>query len=155
MRTCRVMTLRVECLLERFERERVANKSNDPVLSRIAGCVTDEQFLEVAGLDGRARRRAAHDLLELGQSQDDVHIAETFSQPKTVATPSRMRLTLGLLFDMSRSCRDLDVQANAERLCEYLRTERPVLLVGSPKCTAFMDLRSMHGSTRPEVLQDP
>ena len=28
--------MRVECLLERFERERVANKSNDPVLNRIA-----------------------------------------------------------------------------------------------------------------------
>ena len=29
--------MRVECLLERFERERVANKSNDFVLNRIAG----------------------------------------------------------------------------------------------------------------------
>ena len=45
---------------------------------------------------------------------------------------------------MSRSCWDLDVQANAERLCEYLRIERPVLKVGSTKCRAFMDLRSMN-----------
>ena len=29
--------MRVECLLERFRRERVANKSNDPVLNPIAG----------------------------------------------------------------------------------------------------------------------
>ena len=71
--------MRVDCLLERFERERVANKSNDPVLSRSAGWVSDEQFLEVAGLDGLARRRVAYDLLKLGQSQNDVHIAETFS----------------------------------------------------------------------------
>ena len=42
-----------------------------------------------------------------------------------------------IALDMSRSCWDLDVQ----RLCDYLRTERPVLLVGSPKCKAFMDLR--------------
>ena len=110
--------MRVECLLDRIELERVAHQSNDPVLNRIAGWVSDEQFLDV-GL--------AYDLLKLGQSQNDIHVAETFSQPKTVATPSRMGLTPGLLFDMSRSCWDLDVQANAERLCEYLRIERPVL----------------------------
>ena len=123
------MTCGSSVLLERFERERAANK-----LSRIGGWVSDEQFLEVAGLDGPARSRVAYDLLLLWQSQNDVHIAETFSQPKT----------LELLFDMSRSCWDLDVQANAERLCEHLRTERPVLLVGSPKCEAFMGLQSMH-----------
>ena len=37
--------MRVECLLERLERERGANKSNDSVLSRIAGWVSDEKFL--------------------------------------------------------------------------------------------------------------
>ena len=136
--------MQVECLLERFERERVANKSNELVLNRIAGLVSDEQFLEVAGLDGPARRHVANDLLKLGQSRNDKHIAETFSQSKTVVTPSRMGLTPGLLFDMSRSCWDLYVQANAERLCEYLRTERPVLSVVSPKCRAIMDLQSMN-----------
>ena len=44
-------------------------------------------------------------------------------------------------FDLSATrCWGLDVQANAERLCESLRTERPVLSVGSPECKAFMDL---------------
>ena len=83
--------MRAECV-ERFGRERVANKSIDPVSSRIAGWISDEQFLEVA------------DLLKLVQSQTDVHIAETFRQPKKRA-----------------------LQANAERLCESLRTERPVI----------------------------
>ena len=68
-------------------------------------------------------------MLKLAQSQNDIHIAETFSQPKTVATPSRASLTLGLFFNLSRRCWGLDVQANAERLCEYLRTARPVLSV--------------------------
>ena len=131
--------MRVECLLDRFERERVANKSNDPLLSRIAGWVSDEQFLKIAGLDGPARSRATYDFLKLGQSLNDIHVAETFSQPKTVTTPSCMGLTPGLIFDISRSCWDLDVQANAERLCVYLRTEQPVLLVGSPKCKTSMD----------------
>ena len=130
-------------MLERFEQERVANKSNDPVLSRLAGWVSDEQLREVAVVDGPARSRVAYDLLKLGQRQNDVHIAETFSQPKTVATPRRMGLTPGLLFDVSRCCWDLDVQSSPERVCEYLRTERPVLSVGSPKCKAFMDLQSM------------
>ena len=49
--------MRVECLLERFQRERVANKLSAPALSRIAGGVSDRQFLEVAGLDGPARSR--------------------------------------------------------------------------------------------------
>ena len=75
--------------------------------------------LEVPGLDGPARCRGA----QFGQSQNDIHIAKTFSQPKTVATPSRVGLTPGLLLDMSRSCLELDVHANAERLCEYLRTD--------------------------------
>ena len=99
--------MRAECSLERFERERVASGSSDFVLSRIDGWVFDEQFLEVTGLDGRARSRVAYDLLKLRQSQNDIHIAETFSQPKTVATQSTMGLTSGLLFDMSRGCWDL------------------------------------------------
>ena len=131
--------LRVECLLDRFERQRIASKSNDPWLSRS----TTEQFLEGVGLDEPERDRVPCDLLKLGQSQDDVHIAEIFSQPKATVTPSRVGLTPGVLFDMSRSCWDLDVRANAERTCEYLRTERPVLQLGSPKCRAFMNLRSM------------
>ena len=80
-------------MLARFEPERVANKSNDPVFNRIAGEVSDEQFLEVAGLDGPARSRVAYDLLKLGKSQNDIHFAEIFSQPKTVG------LTPGLRFD--------------------------------------------------------
>ena len=38
---------------------------------------------------------------------------------------------------------DLHVQAIVERLCKHMRTERPVLLVGSSKCKASMDLQSM------------
>ena len=64
--------MRVQSLLERIERERVANKSIDLVLSRIAGWVSDEQFLVVAGLDGPARSRVAYELLKLGQSQNDI-----------------------------------------------------------------------------------
>ena len=140
---------------QRLERERVANKANDPVLGRVAGWVSDEQFLEVAGFVGLARSREAYDLLKLGQSLNDIHVAEIFSQPKTVATPSRAGLTPGLIFDMSRNCWDSDVQANAESLREYLQTERPVLLIESLKCKAFMDSKlKIHESTRPKVLQD-
>ena len=56
----------VECLLERIEQERVANKSSCTVLNRIAGWVSDEQFLEVAGLDRLARSRVAYNLLKRG-----------------------------------------------------------------------------------------
>ena len=70
--------MRVECLLERFERE-----TSHPVLSRIAGQVSDEQFLEVAGLDGPARSQVADDLLKLGPSVHDIHVVEIFGQAKT------------------------------------------------------------------------
>ena len=83
---------------------------------------------------------------DVNLSSDDMRVEcllDRFEQAKTAVTPSRMGLTPGLVFDMSRTCCDLDVQANAEHMCNYLRTERPVLSVGSPKCKAFMDLRSM------------
>ena len=57
--------MRVECLLDRFEGE-LTNKSNDPLLKRIAGWVPDEQLLDVAGLHGPARCRAGYDLLKMG-----------------------------------------------------------------------------------------
>ena len=41
----------VECVLEQFERERVANRLSDPVMGKITGETSDEQFLDVAGLD--------------------------------------------------------------------------------------------------------
>ena len=66
--------MRVECWLER---ERVANKSNHPVFTPIAGWVFDEQFLEVAGLDGRARGRVAHGGEKFGQSLNDTHWIST------------------------------------------------------------------------------
>ena len=46
--------MRLECLLERFERERVANKSNDPVLSRIElldGCVTSSSWRSLVSME--------------------------------------------------------------------------------------------------------
>ena len=46
-----------------------ANKSNDPVLSRIAGWVPDEQFMEVAGLDGPPRCSVAYDCGDLQPRQ--------------------------------------------------------------------------------------
>ena len=135
---------------------RVANTSNDPLLSRIGGWVSSEQFLEVAGLDGPTRRSVAYDLLKPGQRQNDgsqrrFTLRRPSSQPKTVATPSRMGLILGLLFAMSRSCWDLDVQANTERQCEHFsnRTTSALSCIAEVQSTHGF---AIHGSTRPEVL---
>ena len=103
--------MRVESVLERFEKERFAN---------IPGETSDEQFL-VAGLDTSARGRETHDLSKLEQSMKDIHVVEIFSQPKTMATASRLGLTFGLVFDTSRSCQDLHVRTKTERLCKYLQ----------------------------------
>ena len=58
--------MRVACVLGRFDLERLANKSSDPVLSWIAGETSGGQFLEAAGLDISARKRVKYDLLKLG-----------------------------------------------------------------------------------------
>ena len=61
-----------ECVLEQIERERVAKKLSDPVLNKIAGETSDEQFLEVAWLSQSARERVTHDLLKLEHSLNDI-----------------------------------------------------------------------------------
>ena len=83
----------VECVLEHFERKRVAIKLSDLVVSKIAGESSGGQFLEVAGLQS-ARGRVTYELLKLGKGLNDSHIVETFSQHKTMATASCMGLTL-------------------------------------------------------------
>ena len=72
--------MRVECLLERIEREQVANKSSDTVLNQIAGWVSDEQVLEVAGLNGPARSRVAYDFVE-GGAESELHSRRGDLQP--------------------------------------------------------------------------
>ena len=145
--------MRVECMLERIERERVENKSSDTLLSRILGDVSDEQFLEAAGLDEPARSREAYDLLKLGQNLNNVHIAEIFSQPKTAATSCRMSLTPFFVFDMSRIFEDLNVWTNAGRLCEYLNRTTKAF-----SCT--QKVQGVHGPavdgpTKPKVPENP
>ena len=78
--------MRVESVLKRFDQERVANTSIDPVLSPIAGDTSDEQFFEVAGLDKTGNRKTSRRLVQVGAeferksrcgdlrpSQDDGH----------------------------------------------------------------------------------
>ena len=72
--------MRVECLLERIEREQVANKLSDTVLNQIAGWVSDEQVLEVAGLNGPARSRVAYDFVE-GGAESELHLRRGDLQP--------------------------------------------------------------------------
>ena len=67
------------------------------MLSRIAGEPSDEQFLKVAGLDGRARSRVVYDLLMLEQILKDIHVVEIFSQPKALATWIDLRHVTQLL----------------------------------------------------------
>ena len=57
-------------MLQRFERERVANTSNDPVLNRIAGEVCDEQFLEVTGLDKTGKKPCSLRFVEAGAESE-------------------------------------------------------------------------------------
>ena len=145
--------MRVECLLEEFEQVRVANTSNDLVLNRIAGWVSDEQFLEVAGLDGLARNRVTYDVLKLGQKKNHIHAAGKSSQPKAVATPSRTGLAPGLRSSTCHAVAATSMFRRTLNVCEYMRTERPVLSVGSLKVQGIRGF-AIQQSTRPEVLQD-
>ena len=111
------MVCRSNFLLERLGRERAANKLRHVVPSKIAGGTCDDQFLEVAQLDQSARGRTTHDPLKLKQSVQVIHVVAIFSQPKTTATASRMRLAPGLIFDQD-SC---DTSESVDLFFDLLR----------------------------------
>ena len=103
----------VECVLERFEQERVANKSSDPVLSRIAGGTSDEQFLGVAGLGRPARGILAYPPVEV-RAEFGRHSRCGDLQPTQEDGHSKPH---GL--DTWICHRHLNVRTNTERLCKY------------------------------------
>ena len=103
--------MRVECLLELFERERVSNTSNNPMLNRITGEVSDEQFSGGRwSVDRPARSRVAHDLLKPVQSQNDVHV-EYSSTCHAVAGTWMFKRTLTICVntcELNDQCSSLD-----------------------------------------------
>ena len=142
------------CVLERFEHERRDNKRTNRMLDEIVAETTSKEFMEMAGLSCAERRSVARDLAKLGQELNDIHVAEIFSPPHVTAEASRMELTPGLAFDISHGW-DLDNPENVQRLWQYLKQERPMLIVGSPECKACSRLQNLNrGSPNYEATLD-
>lgn len=122
------------CVMERFEQEReiCAERARD----------SQAQCLEALGFSSAERQSVAKDLAKLGQELNDIHVAEIFSPPRVTAAAGRMGLTPGLAFDISQGW-DLDNPANIRRLWQYVRSERPMLIIGSSECRAFSSLQNL------------
>ena len=74
---------------------------------------------------------------------NDVHVAEIFSPPRVTAETHRFGLSPGMALDI-RTGWNLDDPRKLKQLWEYLRTERPMLIIGSPECKAFSSLQSLN-----------
>ena len=98
--------------------------------------------LEVAGLNGPARSRMAFDLLKReAKSEQHSHCIEFQSTQDSGHAKSHGPDTW---IDRRHVTQLLGFGRRTLNVFEYLQTERPVLLVGSPKCKAFVDLQSMN-----------
>ena len=126
-------------VLERFEKERDRN----PLLLEMVDEELEDCFLEQIGFECAERRAVWRDLEQPGQNLYDVHVAEFFSPPRATAESHRFGLTPGLVFDV-RNGWNLDDPRELEQIWEYLRTERPMLIIGSPECEAINRLQSLN-----------
>ena len=127
------------CVLERFGKERDRN----PSLQEIVGEESEDRFLERMGFECAERRAVRRDLEKLGQNLNDVHVAEIFSPPRVTAETHRFGLTPGMAFDI-RTGWNLDDPRKLKQLWRYLRTERPMLIIGPSECRAFSSLQSLN-----------
>ena len=127
------------CVLERFEKERDRN----PLLREIVDEKLEDRFLERIGFECVERRAVRRDLEKLGQNLNDVHMAEIFSPPRATAESHRFGLTPGMVFDI-RTGWNLDDSRKLKQLWEYLRTERPMLIIGSSECKAISNPQSLN-----------
>ena len=79
-------------------------------------------------------REIGKSLKELGRH--DAHIAEIFCPGRFTAQASLFGLIPGTAMDL-RIGWDLNLPENRRRTEQCVKSERPALLVGSPKCAAF------------------
>lgn len=74
---------------------------------------------------------------------DDVHIAEIFCPGRFTAQASLFGLIPGTAMDL-RTGWDFNLPENRRRAEQCVKSERPALLVGSPKCAAFSILQNLN-----------
>ena len=117
-------------VLERFEKERDRN----PLLREIVDEKSEDRFLERIGFECAERRAVRRDLEKLGQNLNNVHMAEIFSPPRATAESHRFGLTPGMVFDI-RTGWNLGNPKKLKQLWKYLKTERPMLIIGSRAST--------------------
>ena len=117
--------------------ERAAHRSE---LEQAGWLGDEERCLDKLGFDSGTRREALQLVKRLGAG---CHVSEVFCPPRFTAMAHRYGLTPGLAFDL-RSGWDLDDPQAQKAVWEHLRTERPLLVVGSPECKAFSALHNLN-----------
>ena len=100
--------------------------------------------MAVAGLDRAKCKNVQCDVVKLGQDLNDIHVADIFSLPKVMDTASRTGLTLGLAFDMSRSCWNLNAIQGTPNVFGSACTPR-----GATGCCRITQVQRLHRHVHP------
>ena len=109
-----------------------------------AGWLEDEErCLDRLGFESDTSRQALQLVKRLGAG---CHVSEVFCPPRFTSMAHRYGLTPGMAFDL-RSGWDLDDPRARKAVWEHLHTERPYLVVGSPECKAFTQLRFLNADS--------
>ena len=89
-------------------------------------------------------KQARCDLMKFGQDLNTIHVAEILSQPNVMATVRPLGLTRGLGFRHVAQLLEPERSSGHRAFLDvFARTERPMLVGGSPKCKAFMEMQLM------------
>ena len=72
-----------------------------------------------------------------------VDITEIFSPERVAAEAKRFGLTAGLSMDLTTGW-DFRVTADRQRAKHYVRTKKPLLVIGSPVCTPLSRLQALN-----------
>ena len=124
-------------IFETVEQERAAHRKE---LAEANWLGDEERCLDKLGFESDSRGQALQLVKRLGAG---CHVSEVFCPPRFTSMAHRYGLTPGIAFDL-RSGWDLDDPQARKAVWEHLQLERPYLVVGSPECKAFTQLRFLN-----------
>ena len=79
-------------------------------------------------------------LLSLGEH--DCHVTEVFGPGRFTSRCSAFNLKPGSAFDL-RNGQDFDLLADRKKALDILETEKPALVIGSPKCAPWSSMQNL------------
>ena len=103
----------------------------------------EREVLNKLGIESSAHSEVLGMLMAVGCQ---THVSEIFCPPRFTARCNRLGLTPGLAMDL-RTGWNFDEPADRDAAWKHLKHEQPYLLIGSPECKAFSQLRYLHSGS--------